>query len=70
MGHLAEKNYNKIVSQAKERRDEILEKAEQDGKKMAQPILDDANKEAEEIKAVPDDKFEEIVNRIVERIVN
>ena len=65
----AEEEYNKILKDANLRKDEILKKAEEEGNVKAAPILEKGEKDVEEIKNISDDKKNNAINLIVERIV-
>ncbi|WP_066895337.1 ATPase [Clostridium nigeriense] len=65
----AEEEYNKILECANLRKIEILKKSEEDGNLEAAPILEKGEEEVQEIKNVSDDKQNNAINLIVERIV-
>ncbi|MBE6053716.1 MAG: ATPase [Clostridium sartagoforme] len=66
---LAEEEYNKTLAAANLRKNEILNKAEEEGNLEAKPILDQGERDVEEIKKISTDKKNNAINLIVERIV-
>ena len=66
---MAEQEYNNILNSANLRKNEILKKSEEDGNFEAKPILEKGEKEVEDIKNISDEKKNNAINLIVERIV-
>ena len=65
----AEDEYNKIVEYANLKKSETIKKAEDDGNSEAAPILSKGENEVIEIKNISEDKKNNAINLIVERIV-
>ena len=65
----AKEVYNETLKIARDKSEEILFRAEADGQKKAQPIIDGGSKEVEHIQNIQRSKFDEAVSLVVERIV-
>ncbi|WP_291649183.1 ATPase [Clostridium sp.] len=65
----AEEEYNKVLNEANLKKTQIIAKAEEEGNSEAAPILEKGGKEVVSIKNISDDKKNNAINLIVERIV-
>jgi len=65
----AEDEYNKIVESANLKKCKAIKKAEDDGNLEAEPILSKGENEVIEIRNISEDKKNNAINLIVERIV-
>ncbi|MDV4150945.1 ATPase [Clostridium sp. AL.422] len=66
---MADEEYTKILESANLRKNEILEKAKKDGNIEAEPILNQGERDVQEIKNISAEKKNNAINLIVERIV-
>ena len=65
----AENQFQKIIEIAKKEQEKILKQAEEEGAKEAEPILKKGEEEIAKIKNLSDEKKNNAINLIVERIV-
>lgn len=65
----ADDEYNKILSEANTKRTQIIAKAEEEGNTEAKPILKKGDSEVSSIKNISNEKKDNAINLIVERIV-
>ena len=68
-GIQAEEEYNKILTEANIKKSQIIARAEEEGNLQAAPILENGEKEVSSIKNISEDKKNNAINLIVERIV-
>ncbi|WP_242845745.1 ATPase [Clostridium novyi] len=66
----ADEEYKRILNTSKEEANRILEEAISKAKEEALPIIQQGEKEVQEIKSVCAKKRDEAVNLVIERIVN
>lgn len=67
---LAAEEYKRIISLAESEAKEIKNKAIQEGETLAKPIIERGTIEAKSLYDMNDDRLENAVNIIIERIVN
>jgi V/A-type H+/Na+-transporting ATPase subunit G/H len=65
----AEEEYNKILNEANLNKSKIISEAEETGKLESEPILRKGEEEVLSIKGISDEKKNNAINLIVERIV-
>lgn len=65
----AEEEYSKTLSEANSKKAQIIAKAEDEGNSEAKPILEKGEKEVASIKNISEEKKNNAINLIVERIV-
>lgn len=61
--------YDDAISKAKAKKEEILAAAEKEAEDRSRPIIDKSNRRREEILSVSQDRFDNLVEDLVERIV-